>query len=94
MKIGDFGLARDISENDYYRGGEYLPFRWMAPECLNLNEKKFTIKSDVWAFGVLTWEILTLGITESFTDIFVLYTRSSECALFGRPETEHCANQH
>ena len=70
MKIGDFGLTRDISEKDYYRGGEYLPFRWMAPECLNINEKKFSIKSDVWAFGILTWEILTLGFTEFY---FLLY---------------------
>ena len=62
MKIGDFGLTREVSAKDYYRGGAYLPFKWMAPE--SLNEKKFSIKSDVWAFGVLTWEILSLGLNK------------------------------
>ena len=35
VKIGDFGLARDVYKNSYYRksGGE-VPVRWMAPECL------------------------------------------------------------
>lgn len=61
VKIGDFGLARDIYRNDYYRkeGEGLLPVRWMSPE--SLVDGVFTSQSDIWAFGVLCWEIMTLG---------------------------------
>uniref|UniRef100_A0A914ZLI3 receptor protein-tyrosine kinase n=1 Tax=Parascaris univalens TaxID=6257 RepID=A0A914ZLI3_PARUN len=57
----DFGLARDVYTNDYYRvhGEDFLPLRWLAPE--SITDGVFTSKSDVWSFGVLLWEILTLG---------------------------------
>ncbi|XP_022081965.1 proto-oncogene tyrosine-protein kinase ROS-like [Acanthaster planci] len=61
VKIGDFGLARDIYKSDYYRkeGEGLLPVRWMSPEALM--DGVFTTQSDVWAFGVLVWEVMTLG---------------------------------
>ena len=48
VKIGDFGLARDIYKNDYYRkeGEGLLPVRWMSPE--SLIDGVFTTQSDVW----------------------------------------------
>lgn len=62
VKIGDFGLARDIYRNDYYRkeGEALLPVRWMSPE--SLVDGVFTNQSDVWSFGVLMWEVFSLGM--------------------------------
>ena len=61
IKIADFGLAREVVKNDYYRktGDGFLPIRWMAPEALFY--RHYTIQSDVWSFGVLLWEIMSLG---------------------------------
>jgi serine/threonine protein kinase len=63
-----FSTVVDLSlcttdERDYYRKSSLavVPLKWMAPEAIR--EAKYTIKSDVWAFGVLCYEVASLGMT-------------------------------
>ncbi|XP_041353518.1 leukocyte tyrosine kinase receptor-like isoform X2 [Gigantopelta aegis] len=60
-KIADFGLARDIYRSDYYKksGNAWLPVKWMPPEAFL--DGIFTSKTDTWSFGVLLWEVFSLG---------------------------------
>lgn len=62
-KIADFGMSRFANEDgeviETRHGRNALPIRWMAPESLIYS--LFTTKTDVWSFGILMWEIVTLG---------------------------------
>ncbi|KAL9825100.1 LOW QUALITY PROTEIN: tyrosine-protein kinase Fgr [Geothlypis trichas] len=59
-KIADFGLARLIEDDEYTaRQGAKFPIKWTAPEAALFG--RFTIKSDVWSFGILLTELVTKG---------------------------------
>lgn len=62
IKISDFGLSRDVYSTDYYRvqSKSLLPVRWMPPESILYG--KFTTESDVWACGVVLWEVFSYGL--------------------------------
>ncbi|XP_055389330.1 tyrosine-protein kinase Dnt [Condylostylus longicornis] len=61
VKLADSSLSRDLFPGDYNCLGdsENRPIKWLALEALQ--KKVFTEASDVWAFGVLMWEILTFA---------------------------------
>ncbi|KAH0550846.1 hypothetical protein KQX54_020968 [Cotesia glomerata] len=82
--ISDFGLSRDgiyvIGQSG--NGVRRLPVRWMAPEALR--DRAFTFKSDVWSYGVVLWEILTLGAfpyAEIQDDKLLQYIVMNNCRL-------------
>ncbi|KAM5233739.1 tyrosine-protein kinase Blk isoform 2-T2 [Hipposideros larvatus] len=58
-KIGDFGLARIIDNEYTAQEGAKFPIKWTAPEAIHFGV--FTIKADVWSFGILLMEIVTYG---------------------------------
>jgi len=62
-KVGDFGLTRHVYEEKAYHAkrNRKLPLKWMSIEAIF--DQTFTTQSDVWAFGVVLWELVTLGGT-------------------------------
>eukprot|EP00045_Choanoeca_perplexa_P015538 m.196760 g.196760 ORF g.196760 m.196760 type:complete len:265 (-) comp17016_c0_seq27:423-1217(-) len=59
VKLADVGLSRLHDQGTYYRqaSSDAMPLRWLSPEAIV--ERKFSVASDVWGFGVLMWEMIT-----------------------------------
>ncbi|XP_071806525.1 uncharacterized protein [Asterias amurensis] len=91
-KVSDFGLARDVIDNRVYerKSEGRLPLRWMALE--SILDEMYTTKSDVWSFGVLLWEIVTLGARPYPTMSAKLMLKQLRIG-FRMPQPTHCQGE-
>ncbi|KAJ8934141.1 hypothetical protein NQ314_013551, partial [Rhamnusium bicolor] len=69
VKISDFGLAQVVGTNDYYilKTERELPIKWYAPE--SLRGGKFSVRSDVWSYGVTMCEMFDYGEEPNLVNI-------------------------
>lgn len=62
VKVCDFGLARFVLDDEYTASeGTKFPIKWAAPEVISF--ARFSTKSDVWSYGILLWELWSIGRT-------------------------------
>ena len=67
-KIANYRQARIVNDNVYEAPtDEMFPVKWTAPESAEY--KRFTIKSDVWSFGIVLYEIITCGCCSPYPDM-------------------------
>ncbi|XP_038062791.1 tyrosine-protein kinase receptor Tie-1-like [Patiria miniata] len=91
-KVSDFGLARDVMNIRIYQRESQgpLPMRWMALE--SILDDVYTTESDVWSFGILLWEIVTLGARPY--PLMKTKTMMSQLQQgYRMPKPQHCKKQ-
>ena len=95
VKIADFGMSQILYDSDYYRvkGHAIVPIRWMATECFY---GRFSVKSDVWAFGVVVWEVFTMCSQRPYEEMtdpeLIQNARYAEKRKL-LEQTEHCPDK-
>ncbi|XP_055382342.1 tyrosine-protein kinase-like otk [Condylostylus longicornis] len=68
VKVSYPGLCKDKYSREYFKHrNSLLPIRWLAPECIQ--EDDYTTKSDIYAFGVLTWELFNQATKIPFEEL-------------------------
>ncbi|XP_013389146.1 fibroblast growth factor receptor 3 isoform X3 [Lingula anatina] len=89
-KISDFGFAKDVIESHTYikQSQSRLPIRWMSPEALFDNI--YSTQSDVWAYGVLLWEIVTLG-SSPYPGMSAKQVMEAVTEGYRMPQPPHCS---
>ena len=95
VKVADFGMSQNLYSGYYFRikGHQVLPIRWLPFESF---KGKFSVKSDVWSFGVTMWEIFTVCKSrpyQGWTDRAVIRDamKAEERTLL--EQTEHCSDE-
>lgn len=82
VKIADFGFAQMLNSNDKLELSQdesnKFPVKWTAPEVFTVDPqtglRAYTIKSDVWSFGILLYELITLGANPYPGNCLITYT--------------------
>ena len=95
VKVADFGMSQNLYSGYYFRvkGHQILPIRWIPFESF---KGKFSVKSDVWSFGVTMWEIFTVCKKrpyQGWTDKEVVKDAMNKEKRSLLEQTEHCSNE-